>query len=152
VPAVSRKVADFSDEIMLNPGTVRMRSIPRSVARADACGVQQVALETSRDCPSDAHRAVCAAARTSEIRPSMIENRRTFLRSGAAPLLIGFLILAGMIGAVLSFVASEQDNAQAIRHSIEAERELVAMLAILTDAETGQRGKSLFSHEPALSG
>ena len=70
----------------------------------------------------------------------MIESRRTFLRSGAAPLLIGFLILAGMIGAVLSFVASEQDNAQAIRHSMEVERELVAMLAILTDAETGQRG------------
>jgi signal transduction histidine kinase len=70
----------------------------------------------------------------------MIEARRTFLRSGAAPLLIGFLILAGMIGAVLSFVASEQDNAQAIRRSMEAERELVAMLAILTDAETGQRG------------
>jgi signal transduction histidine kinase len=70
----------------------------------------------------------------------MIETRRTFVRSGAAPLLFGFLILAGMIGAVLSFVASEQDNAQAIRRSMEAERELVGMLGILTDAETGQRG------------
>jgi signal transduction histidine kinase len=70
----------------------------------------------------------------------MIETRRTFLRSGAAPLLIGFLVLACMIGAVLWFVASEQDNAQAIRRSMEAERELVGMLGILTDAETGQRG------------
>jgi hypothetical protein len=41
----------------------------------------------------------------------MIETRRTFLRSGAAPLLLGFVILACMIGAVLSFVASEQNNA-----------------------------------------
>jgi signal transduction histidine kinase len=70
----------------------------------------------------------------------MIETRRTFLRSGAAPLLVGFLILACMIGAVLSFVASEQNNAQAIRRSMEVERELVGMLSILTDAETGQRG------------
>ncbi len=70
----------------------------------------------------------------------MIETRRTFLRSGAAPLLLGFLVLAAMIGAVLSFVASEQDNAQAIRRSMEAERELVGMIAILADAETGQRG------------
>jgi signal transduction histidine kinase len=70
----------------------------------------------------------------------MIETRRTFLRSGAAPLLVGFLILAGMIAAVLWFVASEQDNAQAIRRSMEVERELVGMLVILTDAETGQRG------------
>jgi signal transduction histidine kinase len=70
----------------------------------------------------------------------MIETRRTFLRSGAAPLLIGFLILACMIGAVLWFVASEQNNAQAMRRSMEVERELVGMLSILTDAETGQRG------------
>jgi CHASE3 domain sensor protein len=70
----------------------------------------------------------------------MIETRRTFLRSGAAPLLVGFLILACMIGAVLRFVASEQNNTQAIRHSMEVERELVGMLSILTDAETGQRG------------
>ena len=125
---------------MLNPETASVRSIPRSVALADACGVQEVALEISRDCLSDAHCANCAAARTDEIRASMIETRRTFLRSGAAPLLLGFLILAGMIGAVLSFVASEQDNAQAIRHSMEAERQLVGMLAILADAETGQRG------------
>jgi signal transduction histidine kinase len=125
---------------MLNPETASVRSIPRSVALADACGVQEVALEITRDCLSDAHCAVCAAARTGEIRPSMIETRRTFLRSGAAPLLLGFLILAGMIGAVLSFVASEQDNAEAIRHSMEAERQLVGMLAILADAETGQRG------------
>jgi signal transduction histidine kinase len=70
----------------------------------------------------------------------MIETRRTFLRSGAAPLLLGFVILACMIGAVLSFVASEQNNAQAIRHSMEVERELVGALSNLTDAETGQRG------------
>ncbi len=70
----------------------------------------------------------------------MIETRRTFLRSGAAPLLIGFLIFACMIGAVLWFVASEQNNAQAMRHSMEVERELVDMLSILADAETGQRG------------
>jgi signal transduction histidine kinase len=70
----------------------------------------------------------------------MIETRRTFLRSGAAPLLVGFLVLACMIGAVLWFVASEQTNAQAMRRSMEVERELVGMLSILTDAETGQRG------------
>ena len=70
----------------------------------------------------------------------MIETRRTFLRSGAAPLLLGFVILACMIGGVLSFVASEQNNAQAMRHSMEVERELVGALSNLTDAETGQRG------------
>jgi signal transduction histidine kinase len=70
----------------------------------------------------------------------MIETRKTFLRSGAAPLLIGFLILACMIGAVLWFVASEQADAQAMRRSLEVESDLVGMLSILTDAETGQRG------------
>jgi signal transduction histidine kinase len=70
----------------------------------------------------------------------MIETRRTFLRSGAAPLLIGFLILACMIGAVLWFVASEQADAQAMRRSLEVESELVGMISTLTDAETGQRG------------
>jgi signal transduction histidine kinase len=70
----------------------------------------------------------------------MIETRRTFLRSGAAPLLIGFLVLACMIGAVLWFVASEQADAQAMRRSLEVESELVGMLSTLTDAETGQRG------------
>ena len=70
----------------------------------------------------------------------MIETRKTFLRSGAAPLLIGFLILACMIGAVLWFVASEQADAQAMRRSLEVESELVGMLSTLTDAETGQRG------------
>jgi CHASE3 domain sensor protein len=67
-------------------------------------------------------------------------DQKNILRSGAAPLLVGFLILACMIGAVLRFVASEQNNTQAIRHSMEVERELVGMLSILTDAETGQRG------------
>jgi signal transduction histidine kinase len=70
----------------------------------------------------------------------MIETRKTFLRSGAAPLLIGFLILACMICAVLWFVASEQADAQAMRRSLEVESDLVGMLSILTDAETGQRG------------
>ncbi len=70
----------------------------------------------------------------------MIETRKTFLRSGAAPLLIGFLILACMIGAVLWFVASEQADAQAMRRSLEVESELVGMMSTLTDAETGQRG------------
>jgi CHASE3 domain sensor protein len=85
----------------------------------------------------------------------MIETRRTFLRSGAAPLLIVFLILACMIGAALWFVASEQDNARAMRRSMEVERELVGMLSILTDAETGQRGYLLTGDavylEPYLS-
>jgi signal transduction histidine kinase len=71
---------------------------------------------------------------------SMIETRRTFLRSGAAPLLIGFVILAGMIGGVLWFVASEQMNAQAIRRSLEVESGLAGMLSLLREAETGQRG------------
>jgi signal transduction histidine kinase len=70
----------------------------------------------------------------------MIETRKTFLRSGAAPLLIGFLILACMICAVLWFVASEQADAQAMRRSLEVESDLVGMLSTLTDAETGQRG------------
>jgi signal transduction histidine kinase len=70
----------------------------------------------------------------------MIDTRRTFMRSGAAPLVAGFIILAVMIGAVLSFVASEQQSARAMRHAMEVETELAAMLSVLRDAETGQRG------------
>jgi signal transduction histidine kinase/CheY-like chemotaxis protein len=70
----------------------------------------------------------------------MIDTRRTFLRSGAAPLVAGFLILAIMIGAVLSFVASEQQSAQAMRHTMAVETGLAGMLSVLRDAETGQRG------------
>ena len=80
----------------------------------------------------------------------MIETRRTFLRSGAAPLLIGFLILACMIGAVLWFVASEQADAQDMRRSLEVESELLGMISTLTDAETGQRGYLLTGNEAYL--
>jgi signal transduction histidine kinase len=80
----------------------------------------------------------------------MIDTRRIFLRSGAAPLVVGFLILAIMIGAVLSFVASEQQSAQAMRHTMEVETELSALLSVLRDAETGQRGYLLTGDDAYL--
>jgi signal transduction histidine kinase/CheY-like chemotaxis protein len=80
----------------------------------------------------------------------MIDTRRTFVRSGAAPLVAGFIILAVMIGAVLSFVASEQQSAQAMRHTMEVETELAAMLSVLRDAETGQRGYLLTGDDAYL--
>jgi signal transduction histidine kinase len=68
----------------------------------------------------------------------MTVNRDT-LRS-LWPLLVGFSLVL-LTGAVAVFISSEQEQAaSAVRHTLEVESQLNRIQALITDAETGQRG------------
>ena len=81
----------------------------------------------------------------------MREARSTFLRSGAAPLLMGFALLTLVVGATFWFLAAERQSSEAAARAVEVEGRLYRLLSNLQDIETGQRGFLLTREDSYLA-
>ena len=69
----------------------------------------------------------------------------------AAPLLVGCLLLAMSLALTSWFIAREQEANAEIRRTLEVTGRLAAVLSLLQDAETGQRGYLLSGEESYLA-
>ncbi len=70
----------------------------------------------------------------------MIARLRRALRWQALPLLAGFVVVAGIIGARAILAETQIADRDASREAIEGQQVLSSLLTLVQDAETGQRG------------
>jgi CHASE3 domain sensor protein len=71
-------------------------------------------------------------------------------RSVVLPLAIGFLLLTGVVAAKAWFTAQRGQANAAVQRTLDIELRLSAVLSLLQDAETGQRGYLLTADESYL--
>ena len=80
----------------------------------------------------------------------MIARLRKAMRMQLMPLLLGFLVLAAIVGARSWMIESQREKNQAARQGFDIELRLLSMLSTLQDAETGQRGFLLTGEDTYL--
>jgi signal transduction histidine kinase/ActR/RegA family two-component response regulator len=80
----------------------------------------------------------------------MIIRLRKAMRMQLMPLLLGFLVLAAIVGMRSWMSESQREKTQAARQGFDIELRLLSMLSTLQDAETGQRGFLLTGEETYL--
>jgi signal transduction histidine kinase/ActR/RegA family two-component response regulator len=80
----------------------------------------------------------------------MIARLRRAMRWQSLPLIIGFAILALVVGSRAILVESQSDNRLTARNEIEYQQLLSGLLSLAQDAESGQRGYLLTGEKPYL--
>jgi signal transduction histidine kinase len=80
----------------------------------------------------------------------MIRRARRAYTLQLLPLLLGFIILAVVIGIRAFLVESQHHDNAEVRATLEAQQRLLAVLSLVQDAETGQRGYLLTSEDSYL--
>ncbi len=80
----------------------------------------------------------------------MIARLRKAMRMQLMPLLLGFLVLAAIVGTRSWMIESQREDNREARQSFDIESRLLAMLSTVQDAETGQRGFLLTGEDAYL--
>ncbi|UDL89540.1 CHASE3 domain-containing protein [Mesorhizobium sp. PAMC28654] len=80
----------------------------------------------------------------------MIARLRRAMRWQSLPLIIGFAMLALIVGSRAILVENQSTNRLAARDAIEYQQLLSGLLSLAQDAESGQRGYLLTGEKPYL--
>ncbi|HEY6630730.1 MAG TPA: CHASE3 domain-containing protein [Rhizobiaceae bacterium] len=70
----------------------------------------------------------------------MITRLRRAVNFQLLPLVLGFVLLGGIVGARSWLIESQRDSNDAVRAAFALSNQLVTTLSLVQDAETGQRG------------
>ena len=81
----------------------------------------------------------------------MITRLRKAVNYQLLPLVLGFVLLAGIVGARSLLIESQRDSNDAVRSAFALDNRLVTTLSLVQDAETGQRGFLLTGEEIYLA-